>query len=57
MTKIAVLGARGRIGRAVARAFIDAGYEVRAVTRDGKLPDELAGAGIGRPARELRLVV
>jgi nucleoside-diphosphate-sugar epimerase len=44
MTKIAVLGARGRIGRAVAKAFIDAGYEVYGVTRDGKLPQELAGA-------------
>jgi nucleoside-diphosphate-sugar epimerase len=44
MTKIAVLGARGRIGRAVAKAFIDAGYEVRGVTRDRKLPEELAGA-------------
>jgi nucleoside-diphosphate-sugar epimerase len=44
MTKIAVLGARGRIGRAVAKAFIDAGYEVYGVTRDGKLPEELAGA-------------
>ena len=38
MTKIAVLGARGRLGRAVAKAFLDAGHEVRAITRDGKLP-------------------
>ena len=44
MTKIAILGARGRLGRMVAKAFLDAGYEVRAVTRDGKLPAELAGA-------------
>lgn len=44
MTKIAVLGARGRLGRAVAKAFLDAGYDVRAVTRDGKLPAELSGA-------------
>lgn len=44
MTKIAILGARGRLGRAVAKAFLDAGYEVRAITRDGKLPAELAGA-------------
>ena len=44
MTKIAILGARGRLGRMVAKAFLDAGYEVRAVTRDGKLPLELAGA-------------
>ncbi|MEP9399078.1 NAD-dependent epimerase/dehydratase family protein [Mesorhizobium sp. KR2-14] len=44
MTKIAILGARGRLGRMVANAFLDAGYEVRAVTRDGKLPPELSGA-------------
>jgi nucleoside-diphosphate-sugar epimerase len=44
MTKIAILGARGRLGRAVAKAFLDAGYEVRAITRDGKLPTELLGA-------------
>ena len=44
MTRIAILGARGRLGRAVAKAFLDAGYEVRAITRDGKLPDELKGA-------------
>ena len=44
MTKIAVLGARGRLGRAVAKAFLDAGHEVRAITRDGKLPAELTGA-------------
>ena len=44
MTLIAVLGAKGRIGRAVAKAFLDAGYGVRAVTRDGKIPAELAGA-------------
>jgi nucleoside-diphosphate-sugar epimerase len=43
MTRIAVLGARGRVGRAVAKAFVDAGYEVVGVTRDGKLPEELAG--------------
>lgn len=44
MTKIAVLGARGRLGRMVAKAFLDAGYEVRAITRDGKVVAELAGA-------------
>lgn len=43
-TTIAVLGARGRLGRAVAKAFLDTGYEVRAVTRDGKLPAELENA-------------
>ncbi|RWC55260.1 SDR family oxidoreductase [Mesorhizobium sp.] len=44
MTKIAILGANGRLGRVVARAFIDAGYDVRTVTRNGKLPAELKGA-------------
>ncbi|CAN7282572.1 SDR family oxidoreductase [Mesorhizobium sp. LjRoot246] len=44
MTKIAILGANGRLGRVVARAFIDAGYDVRAITRNGKLPIELKGA-------------
>ena len=44
MTKIAILGARGRLGRMVANAFLDAGYEVRAVTRGGKLPPGLSGA-------------
>ncbi|MBZ9675631.1 SDR family oxidoreductase [Mesorhizobium sp. ES1-1] len=44
MTKIAILGANGRLGRVVAKAFIDAGYDVRAVTRNGKLPAELKGA-------------
>lgn len=41
---IAILGAKGRLGRAVTKAFLDAGYKVRAVSRDGKLPAELAGA-------------
>ncbi|RWF82000.1 MAG: 4-hydroxy-tetrahydrodipicolinate reductase, partial [Mesorhizobium sp.] len=27
MTKIAILGANGRLGRVVAKAFIDAGYD------------------------------
>ena len=44
MTKIAILGANGRLGRVVARAFIDAGYDVRAITRSGKMPAELKGA-------------
>lgn len=44
MTKIAILGANGRLGRVVARAFIDAGYDVRAITRSGKVPAELKGA-------------
>lgn len=46
MTHIAILGARGRIGRAVAKAFLDAGYAVRAITRDGNIPVELAGVDI-----------
>lgn len=44
MTKIAILGANGRLGRVVARAFIDAGYDVRAITRSAKVPAELKGA-------------
>ncbi|TIQ39908.1 MAG: NAD-dependent epimerase/dehydratase family protein, partial [Mesorhizobium sp.] len=44
MTKIAILGANGRLGRVVAKAFIDAGYDVRAITRSGNIPTELTGA-------------
>lgn len=44
MTSIAILGANGRLGRVVAKAFIEAGYDVRAVTRSGKLPRELGKA-------------
>lgn len=44
MTTIAILGANGRLGRAAARAFLDAGFEVRAVARGGTLAPELAGA-------------
>ncbi|TIO90682.1 MAG: oxidoreductase, partial [Mesorhizobium sp.] len=44
MTKIAILGANGRLGRVVAKAFIDAGFDVRAVTRTGKVPPEFKGA-------------
>ncbi|MER9918318.1 MULTISPECIES: SDR family oxidoreductase [unclassified Mesorhizobium] len=44
MTKIAILGANGRLGRVVGKAFIDAGFDVRAVTRSGKVPAELKGA-------------
>ncbi|MBN9242074.1 MAG: NAD-dependent epimerase/dehydratase family protein [Mesorhizobium sp.] len=43
MTRIAILGANGRLGRTVARAFMKAGYDVVGVTRSGKLPKELAG--------------
>lgn len=41
---IAILGARGRLGHAVARAALEAGHRVVAVTRDGRLPDGLSGA-------------
>ncbi|SFO48498.1 Nucleoside-diphosphate-sugar epimerase [Mesorhizobium sp. NFR06] len=44
MTKIAILGANGRLGRVVGKAFIDAGFDVRAVTRTGKVPAEMKGA-------------
>lgn len=44
MIRIAILGANGRLGRAVAKAFLDAGYDVGGVTRNGKLPAELTGA-------------
>lgn len=44
MTSIAILGANGRLGRVVGKAFIDAGFDVRAVTRTGKLPEELKAA-------------
>ncbi|MET3581142.1 nucleoside-diphosphate-sugar epimerase [Mesorhizobium robiniae] len=44
MNKIAILGANGRLGRVVAKAFIDAGYDVLAITRSGKIPAELTGA-------------
>ncbi|WP_366655114.1 NAD-dependent epimerase/dehydratase family protein [Fodinicurvata sp. EGI_FJ10296] len=36
MMTIAILGARGQVGRAVARAFHRRGYDVIAVTRDGR---------------------
>jgi nucleoside-diphosphate-sugar epimerase len=41
---IAVLGARGRLGIVVAQAALAAGHSVIAVTRDGRLPESLAGA-------------
>ncbi|PBC10850.1 SDR family oxidoreductase [Mesorhizobium sp. WSM3859] len=44
MTKIAILGANGRLGRVVGKAFIDAGFDVHAVTRTGKMPAELKAA-------------
>ncbi len=44
MTTIAVLGANGRLSRTVAKAFLDAGYDVIAVTRSGKPLPELGGA-------------
>ena len=44
MSTIAVLGANGRLSRTVAKAFLEAGYDVIAVTRSGKPLPELAGA-------------
>ena len=44
MTCIAVLGAKGRLGRASTKAFLASGYDVRAVTRTGELPAGLEGA-------------
>lgn len=44
MVKIAVLGAKGRLGLTAAHAFMERGHEVIAVTRDGNLPPELNGA-------------
>ena len=44
MVAIAVLGAKGRVGHAAARAFLNHGYDVIAVTRDGVLPAGLEGA-------------
>lgn len=41
---IAVLGARGRLGHVVTQAALAAGHSVLAVTRDGMLPETLAGA-------------
>jgi nucleoside-diphosphate-sugar epimerase len=43
MTTIAVLGANGRLSRTVAKAFLNAGYDVVAVTRTGKPLPELSG--------------
>lgn len=44
MTIIAILGANGRLGRTVAKAFLNAGYDVIAVSRSGKPSTELSGA-------------
>lgn len=44
MTTVAIAGAGGRLGRVVARAFLDNGDRVIAVTRSGTVPDELAGS-------------
>jgi len=41
---IAVVGARGRLGHVVAQAALAAGHSVIAITRDGRLPQTLAGA-------------
>lgn len=58
MTSIAILGANGRLGRAVGKAFIQAGYDVRGITRSGKLPADLAGAtGIAANALDREALV
>ncbi len=44
MTTIAILGANGRLSRTVAKAFLNAGYDVVAVSRSGKPLADLAGA-------------
>lgn len=44
MSTIAVLGANGRLSRTVAKAFLEADYDVIAVTRFGKPLPELTGA-------------
>lgn len=58
MTSIAILGANGRLGRAVGKAFVQAGYDVRGITRNGKLPADLAGAtGIAANALDREALV
>lgn len=44
MSTIAVLGANGRLSRTAAKAFLEAGHHVIAVTRSGKPLAELSGA-------------
>ena len=44
MTTIAILGANGRLSRTVAKAFLNTGYDVIAVSRSGKPLAELSGA-------------
>jgi nucleoside-diphosphate-sugar epimerase len=46
MQTVAILGAKGRLAHAAARAFLDADYRVIAVTRDGQLPKGLEGAEV-----------
>lgn len=53
MKTIAVLGAGGRLGRVVAKTFLDSGYRVIAVTRTGRLHKELTGAE-GRAADAMK---
>ncbi len=53
MKTIAVLGANGRLGRVVAKSFLDKGYHVIGVTRTGRLVKELAGAE-GRAANAMK---
>lgn len=42
MNKVLILGANGRYGRAAARAFLDAGWDVTKLTRSGTGPDSIA---------------
>ena len=44
MSTIAILGANGRLSRTVAKAFLEAGWAVRAISRSGKPLRELNGA-------------
>ncbi|AKI02856.1 NADH(P)-binding [Hoeflea sp. IMCC20628] len=44
MKTIAILGARGRLSRMVARAFLAQNWQVIAITRDGKAPEGVAQA-------------
>ncbi|MEZ5480089.1 MAG: NAD-dependent epimerase/dehydratase family protein [Thiolinea sp.] len=52
MQTVAVLGGRGRLGRAALQAFQAQGHTVIAVTRDGRLPQAPPGV-IGRAADAL----
>jgi nucleoside-diphosphate-sugar epimerase len=58
MSRIVVLGANGRLGRVVAKAFAEAGYGVVGVSRIGRLPKELEGIdGVAADALDLPSLV